>query len=176
MTATVSRRAVLAAGCMLSLAVQSQSQAQTQTQPGPTIVGWIEPVTLAGGQLSLEAKLDTGADVSSLDARDMRMFERDGRSWVSFAVPDRKGKRLRLARPVERMMEIKKASGGAQDRPVVLLEVCLGGVERLTTVNLVDRKQLSTPMLLGRSYLEGHFAVDSARTRTTAPDCSNVKR
>jgi hypothetical protein len=91
-------------------------------------------------------------------------------------VPDRKGQRLRIERPVERMMEIKKASGEAQDRPVVLLKVCLGGIERLTMVNLVDRTRLSTPMLLGRSYLEGHFAVDSARTHTTAPDCATARR
>ena len=142
----------------------------------PKVVGWIEPVTLSGGQLTLEAKLDTGADVSSLDARDLRLFERDGRQWVSFAVPDRKGRRLRIERPVERMMEIKKASGGAQDRPVVTLKVCLDGVERLTTVNLVDRGKLSTPMLIGRSFLEGHFAVDSARTHSTEPSCAGRVR
>jgi hypothetical protein len=157
----------LAAGCLVGLAAQAQA---------PKIVGWIEPVTLAGGQLALEAKLDTGADVSSLDARDIRIAERDGRSWVSFAVPDRKGRRLRIERPLERMMEIKKASGGSQDRPVVQLKVCLDGVERLTVVNLVDRERLSTPMLLGRSFLEGHFAVDSARTHTTAPDCGAAAR
>jgi hypothetical protein len=161
----------LATACTLGLAAAAPVHAQT-----PKVVGWIEPVTLSGGQLALEAKLDTGADVSSLDARDIRRFERDGRAWVSFSVPDRKGKHLRIERPVERTMEIKKASGDAQDRPVVLLKVCLGGVERLTTVNLVDRKRLSTPMLLGRSYLEGHFAVDSGRTHTTTPDCATAKR
>jgi len=153
----------------LALAAPGEARAQA-----PKIVGWIEPVTLSGGQLTLEAKLDTGADVSSLDARDLRLFERDGRQWVSFAVPDRKGRRLRIERPVERMMEIKKASGGAQDRPVVMLKVCLDGVERLTTVNLVDRSKLSTPMLIGRSFLEGHFAVDSARTHSTEPSCAGA--
>jgi hypothetical protein len=140
------------------------------------VIGWIEPVTLAGGRLKLEAKLDTGADVSSIDARDIRLFERDGTPWVSFAVPDRKGRRVRIERRIERMMEIKKASGGAQQRPVVMLKVCLGGVERLGVVNLVDRAHLSTPMLLGRSFLEGHFAIDSARTHTTAPNCTAASR
>jgi len=167
MLASASQAVALAAGCLAGLAAQAQA---------PKIVGWIEPVTLSGGQLRLEAKLDTGADVSSLDARELRIFERDGRRWVSFAVPDRKGRRLRIERPVERMMEIKKASGGAQDRPVVMLKVCLDGVERLTTVNLVDRERLSTPMLIGRSYLEGHFAVDSARTNSTEPNCAGGTR
>jgi len=172
MNAPASRRrtlAALSAGCMVGLAAPAQAET-------PRIVGWIEPVTLSGGQLALEAKLDTGADVSSLDARDIRSFERDGRSWVSFAVPDRKGRRLRLERPLERMMEIKKGSGATQDRPVVQLKICLDGVERLTSVNLVDRKHLSTPMLLGRSFLEGHFAVDSARTNTTSPACGAASR
>lgn len=142
----------------------------------PQVIGWIEPVTLVAGQLTLDAKLDTGADVSSIDARDIRQFERNGRPWVSFAVPDRKGRRVRMERPVERMMEIKKGSGGAQQRPVVMLKVCLGGVERLSVVNLVDRAHLSTPMLLGRSFLEGHFAIDSARTNTTKPNCATASR
>lgn len=159
-------------GAILALALAA---AGARAEPAQ-VIGWIEPVTLAGGKLTLDAKLDTGADVSSIDARDIRLFERDGRPWVSFAVPDRKGRRVRMERRIERMMEIKKASGGAQQRPVVMLKVCLGGVERLSMVNLVDRAHLSTPLLLGRSFLEGHFAIDSARTHTTTPDCGATSR
>lgn len=135
-------------------------------------VGWVEPVSIAGGKLVLEAKLDTGADVSSLDARDMRSFRRDGREWVSFAVFDGEGRRVHFERPVERKRKIKNAANDTQKRPVVLLEICLGGVQKMTPVNLVDRANMSTPMLIGRSFLEGSFAVDSALTRTTKADCS----
>ena len=141
----------------------------------PQLVGWIEPVSIAGGQIVLEGKLDTGADVSSLDARDMRTFTRDGRAWVSFAIPDRRGKRVRFERPVERQMEIKKASSGTQYRPVIEIDICLAGVRRTTLVNLVDRAHLSTPALIGRSFLEGHFAVDSGAKNTTTPDCPPEK-
>lgn len=162
---------ILALGCVLGLAASAPASAQDVK-----IVGWIEPVLLADAGVELEAKLDTGADNSSLDARDIRSFERDGRSWVSFDVVDRKGNTLRLERPLERTASIARASGGRQLRPVIRLEICLDGVLRASEVNLVDRGRLKLPMLLGRSFLEGQFAVDSGRTHTTTPGCARTGR
>lgn len=163
-------RTAFAAATSAALAAVAGFGAAGEAQ-AQKVVGWIEPVRIEGGRLVLEAKLDTGADHSSLDARDIRRFERDGRPWVSFAVLDADSRETRFERPLERIAMVTRASGGGQERPVVRLRICLDGVERLSEVNLVDRGRLKLPMLLGRSYLEGHFAVDSARTRITAPDC-----
>ena len=45
------------------------------------VLGWTEPVLLPEIGVALVAKLDTGADHSSVDARKIRLFRRDGRGW-----------------------------------------------------------------------------------------------
>ncbi|MBI2293303.1 MAG: ATP-dependent zinc protease, partial [Betaproteobacteria bacterium] len=70
-----------------------------------------------------------------------------------------------------RMARVKKAAGGVQNRPTVLLGVCLGNTYRVTEVNLTDRTGFKLPFLVGRSFLANRFAVDSSRTDTLEPAC-----
>ena len=52
------------------------------------IFGWVERVVLREAGFELKAKLDTGAETSSLDAVDIRRFKRGGESWVRFTIED----------------------------------------------------------------------------------------
>ena len=76
---------------------------------------------------------------------------------------------------MERVARVKKAAGGVQDRPAVLLGVCLGDTYRVTEVNLTDRTGFKLPFLVGRSFLADRFAVDSSRTDTIEPACRVTK-
>ena len=155
-------RCLLFAACAWSSA---QSAAQT------TVVGWIEPVKLGSEGVLIPAKLDTGADTSSLHASDIKWIRRNDGDWVSFDVVGKDERRVRLERKVERVTRVKKAAGGVQERPVVLLGVCLGNTYRTTEVNLTDRTGLKLPFLVGRSFLAEGFVVDSSRTETIEPSC-----
>lgn len=137
----------------------------------PTVVGWVESVTLGGERLVVPAKLDTGADTSSLHASDITWVRRDGGDWVAFDVVGKDNRKVRFERKVERVTRVRKAAGGVQARPVVLLGVCLGDTYRVTEVNLTDRTGLKLPLLVGRSFLAERFAVDSSRTDTVEPAC-----
>jgi len=137
----------------------------------PTVVGWIESVTLGSEGLVLPAKLDTGADTSSLHVSNVRWTRRESSEWVTFDVVGRDNRKVRLERKVERVARVKKAAGGVQDRPTVLLGVCLGNTYRVTEVNLTDRTGFKLPLLVGRSFLTDRFAVDSSRTDTLEPAC-----
>ena len=137
----------------------------------PTLVGWVEPVKLESEGMPLSAKLDTGADTSSLHARDITWIRRADGDWVAFDVIGDDNRKMRLERKVQRIAHVKKAAGGVQSRPTVLLGVCLGGVYRMTEVNLTDRTGFKLPVLLGRSFLGADFAVDSSRTHTIEPNC-----
>lgn len=53
------------------------------------LVGAVERVHLSPPDAVFEARIDTGAESSSLDARDIREFERDGSTWVRFLLVDR---------------------------------------------------------------------------------------
>ena len=138
---------------------------------GKSIFGWIERVKLAEAELAIDAKLDTGADTSSLNAPDPESFEKDDQDWVRFTVKNSTGDEHTFERPVERMVRIRSASGTGR-RYVVKMEVCVGDVKRETEVNLADREDLSYQMLIGRSFMEDYVLVDSASKHTRDPVCN----
>lgn len=120
----------------------------------------------------MEAKLDTGADNSSLDARLLTRKRNSSGERIVFEIENKAGVRTRLERSVVRVARIRRHYGKAEERPVVLLDICVGNVKRLIEVNLANRKKLSYKMLIGRSFLAGNTIVDPNRTFTTEPDCN----
>lgn len=140
----------------------------------PDLFGWAEPVVVEEAGFRLEAKLDTGADTSSLDAIDIRRFRRKGKSWVRFTVEDHdKGEDVRLERPLLRRVSIKRHDGDSQRRSVISLTVCLGEHRREVEFSLIDRSQFDYPVLLGRSALAGIAVVDPDETNLSEPDCGD---
>ncbi len=140
----------------------------------PDIFGWAEPVVLVETGFELEAKLDTGAETSSLDAIDIRRFRRKGKSWVRFTVEDHdNGDDVRLERPLLRRVLIKRHDGDSQRRSVVSLTVCLGDHRREVEFSLIDRSQFDYPVLLGRSALAGIAVVDPDEINLSEPDCGD---
>ncbi len=138
----------------------------------PDIFGWAEPVVLVEAGFQLEAKLDTGAETSSLDAIDIRRFRRKGKSWVRFSVEDHdKGEVMRLERPLLRRVRIKRHEGESQRRSVVSLTVCLGDHRRKVEFSLIDRSEFIFPVLLGRSALAGIAMVDPDEINLSEPAC-----
>lgn len=136
-----------------------------------TVVGWIERVKLGLEGLVISAKLDTGANTSSLHASEIRWYIRHDGDWVAFDLINEKEEKVRFERKVVRISRIKRFSGGVQKRPTILMGVCLGKVYRVTQVNLVDRKGFNYKFLVGRRFLAEHFAVDPARMYMVEPTC-----
>lgn len=131
----------------------------------PTL-GWIQTVRLLPERQELEAKLDTGADNSSLDARNIQSFERSGEEWVSFAVRNQQsGSTQTLMRKVEKWVRVRSAAG-VDRRPVVRMQICVGQHELDELFSLRDRQAMEYPVLLGRSTIAKLGAVDVTRTHT----------
>ena len=87
------------------------------------ILGWIENAFLPDPGLALKAKLDTGAETSSLDARVLKKFRKAGKRWVRFAVTDRdSGEEFVMVRERVRTIGVVQHDGSRQTRPVVMLE------------------------------------------------------
>jgi hypothetical protein len=146
------------------------------TQSPAKVFGWVEEGLLLPEKVSVKIKLDTGALTSSMDAKDLERFEKDGRKWVRFNVEvkdSETGKMVNIPfeRPVERNVKVRGA-GGAEHRPVVKLRMCIGDRVYNEEFSLKNRGKMLYPVLIGRRTLEHLGAVDVSRTFTTEPKCA----
>lgn len=137
------------------------------------ILGWAEHVLVGRSQLAMEAKLDTGADTSSIDASRIRRFRSANKKrWVEFRLTDEDtGRTIRYKKRLVRYAYIKEHDGPSQKRPVVKMQVCLGDHPMEIEMSLVDRSDFAYPVLLGRNALEGLIVVDSELRYTSSPSC-----
>ncbi|WP_163558541.1 ATP-dependent zinc protease [Halomonas sp. NO4] len=165
------RRGSLAAWLSAALLALGTASAQDEAQ----VFGWVEKATLEPWGVEVKAKLDSGALTSSLDARDIERFDKDGERWVRFRLEledEASGETFSetLERPVYRRLKLIGA-GGSDRRPVVLLKVCLGGTVYEEQFSLRDRGDMNYPLLLGRRTI-GHLGLlDVTETFLTEPDC-----
>ncbi|MCS0417754.1 ATP-dependent zinc protease family protein [Vibrio diabolicus] len=133
--------------------------------------GHIEVAEVEG--MSFPVKLDTGADVSSINAKDIKRFQKDGQDMVSFTYENDLGMTKAFTREVVDVMRITAKKGEkANERPVVEMHVKLGELEKKIRVNLQDRGRFHYSMILGKNFLK-HGAVVSSDTNyivTQKPD------
>lgn len=129
------------------------------------IMGWLESVYLRPWNLRLTAKLDTGANTSSLHADHIERFSREGKDWVRFSLAGKEDKKsLIVERPVVRTAYIKERMARSSKRDVVTLTLCKNGKDYETEFTLVDRSNFNYPLLLGRSFLQDVALVDASAT------------
>lgn len=159
---------------MLCAGVLASGDSLLAASRSKDIFGWVERVEVGESRLELEAKLDTGADTSSLDATKIRRYrQKDGDRWVEFLVVDRAGgRRIRYKKRLIRYAYIKEHEGPSQRRPVIQMEICLGDHLAEVEMNLVNRSGFDYPILLGRNALEDVALVDASESFTTPPECS----
>lgn len=146
------------------------------------IFGLHEQVYLPELGVSLAAKLDTGATTSSLSARNIKRFKRDGESWVRFQLAWDKAPEQVYELPLTRISRIKRRADDVDPeeektysaRPVVELTVHMGSRQQRIEVNLTDRSAFKYPFLLGARGLKGLGAVVDPSQSLTAgkPDLS----
>jgi hypothetical protein len=143
------------------------------------IYGYVEKVTLLDKNVTLSAKLDTGAKSASLHAINISPITVKGVPYLRFTVPTKEGDFVFEAEYIGKV-KIKVRESEANPgllkstpmrRPVVLLPVKLGDKVRAIQVNLTNRKRFIYPVLLGRdAIIDFNGAVDPAQTFTTSND------
>jgi hypothetical protein len=144
------------------------------------ILGWVEHVVLVEPGFRLRAKLDSGAETSSLDARIIKRFRKGGKRWVRFAVTNpRTGEEHVLVRERVRTIGVVQHDGVNQVRPTVRVQMCVSDRLLDVEVSLVDRGEFTYRLLLGRSALESFALIDPGNTFLSRPQCriaENVNR
>ena len=144
---------------------ESQRPRRSQVESAKITIGAVEDIVLSPWGVSFPARIDTGAELSSLDARDI-VVEND---VVEFKLGKRWGSR-RFRLPVLNWRHVR-TSMGTEKRPVVEISICLGSKLFRTLVTLRDRSEMTYPFLVGRSTLSDHFLVDPSRSRAVQPAC-----
>ena len=145
--------------------VNDDNQPSRQAEPPKITVGAVEEVILKPWGVSFAARVDTGADLSSLDARDVVVRN----NVAEFSLGKRWGSQ-RIQLPVVEWRRIQTALG-TETRPVVEISICLGSKLFRTPVTLKDRSEMRYPFLVGRTALNGKFLVDPSRSQPVGHAC-----
>lgn len=130
---------------------------------GKLVVGEVEKAYLVGPNFIYDARVDSGAETSSMDARNVRRFERDGQEWVRFdvPVPGKDEEFETLEREVVRNVRIIQANEEDYERrAVVELQFRIGDHEQKAEFTLSDRAHLTYPLLIGRNILRDVMLID----------------
>lgn len=146
------------------------------------VVGEIERIVIDPPGGSLVARIDTGADSSSLHAEELVEFERDGKRWVRFNVR-MDDTVATLERPIRRVAKVRSQDDAEpRKRPVVQLQIRLGTLRQTIDFTLADRSHMDNEALLGRNFLTDAALVDVGQQflqttpRTGTPDAGANSR
>ncbi|NVD24168.1 ATP-dependent zinc protease [Desulfuromonas acetoxidans] len=135
------------------------------------VIGAVEQVYISPPGVLLNARIDTGATTSSIDARNIEPFERDGKRWVRFEISDPENDEpvVLECRVVRRVKIIQAITEEKERRYVVELLVALGNVTRSAEFTLSDRAHVEYPVLIGRNILMDSMTVDVSKKFLSVP-------
>lgn len=127
------------------------------------IIGSTEYVEINGVK-NIPAKIDTGADTSSVWASNIDM-KKDG--TLTFVLFDKKsplytGEKLKSNDYV--VKAVRSSHGDEQIRYRVKLPLTLGGATFVTTFTLANRSRNNFPVLIGRHTLKDNYLVDVSKS------------
>lgn len=130
------------------------------------IIGAVEWARLEPADMVLEARIDTGAETTSVHAENIQLVEKEGKRYVRFLLRDEDGKEVEQELRLRRRVLIKQQEAEPERRYVVRMWLSLGEVRTRIDVNLSDREDFEYPLLVGRNFLVDAFIVDVSRHHT----------
>ena len=134
-----------------------------QTPDGKMYFGEDEYVYVKEADATFDARIDTGAAVSSISAQDITEFERNGKRWYRFTV-EANDHKIQVEAPYVRTSTIRQVSKHTTtERIVVALNVKVGDYSTTSEFTLSDRTRLQYPLLIGRTLMQDIAVVDVAR-------------
>jgi hypothetical protein len=118
------------------------------------------------GLENVDVKVDTGAYTASIHCHNIRVVTRRGKTRVTFSLLDPRHRlynNKELDLPVAGWRRVKNSFGQTEDRVTVKTSIRM--FDRLFGIELAltDRKDMSSPVLLGRKFLRRGFLVDVNR-------------
>lgn len=114
---------------------------------------------------AIKARVDSGAKTSSLQATNLKIFNKGAQEWVKFEVnPLQENRSIAIAceaRLIDRRM-VKSSSGISEERLVVKSPITLGDDTFEIELTLANRDTMEFRMLLGREAITERYMVNPA--------------
>ncbi len=130
-------------------------------------LGWQELVDLPDLKIKkIKAKVDTGANLATLHARNLRIRKKEGVKFIYFDIPPLPGKKKNRVRKGELLgyRRIKSSDGVIEKRPYIKTTMKLDGILKKIEITLTDRTTMDFHMLIGRKALGKRWLVDPSKS------------
>ena len=125
------------------------------------VVGWKENAALPDLNVkNVIAKIDTGANLASIDAADIKIVTRDEVKFVKFKVMKRNNTVRKTSAPLEGYKRIKSSNGDVEKRPYIKTTLLIDGIIKKIELTLTDRGPMDYTMLIGRKALGKRWDVN----------------
>ena len=125
------------------------------------VVGWKENAALPDLNVkNVIAKIDTGANLASIDAADIKIVTRDEVKFVKFKVMKRNNTVRKTSAPLEGYKRIKSSNGDVEKRPYIKTTLLMDGISKKIELTLTDRGPMDYTMLIGRKALGKRWVVN----------------
>jgi len=154
-------------GVEIKMPVESKPQQPKEVKKySQGIIGGVEPVYFLPMKSPFMARIDTGAETSSVDADNVVEFERDGEKWVSFDLVNRETQeKHHFEKKIVRQLAIKRALE-REKRVAVVMDIRLGKEIIKAQFSLAERDKFNYQGLIGRNILSGRAIVDPSLENT----------
>ena len=125
------------------------------------VVGWKENAALPDLNIvSVIAKIDTGANLASIDAADIKIVSRNKVKYVKFTVMKRNNTVRKTSAPLEGYKRIKSSNADVEKRPYIKTTLLMDGIAKKIELTLTDRGPMDYTMLIGRKALGRRWVVN----------------
>lgn len=138
-------------------------------------IGITELVSIGTRAVDVPAKIDTGADSSSIWASDIKV-KRDGTLvFKLFGEGSKYYSGKVFKRKDYKVASVRSAMGQEQVRYRTTLPVKIAGRKVRVLFNLADRSRNNFKILIGRRTIAGKFVVDVTKKSVESPDRPKTK-
>jgi|TARA_B110000037_G_scaffold184905_1_gene214036 hypothetical protein len=133
------------------------------------VVGWKENAALPDLNVkNVIAKVDTGANLASIDASDIKIVSRENVKYVKFKVMKRNNTVRKTSAPLEGYKRIKSSNGDVERRPYIKTTLLMDGISKKIELTLTDRGPMEYTMLIGRKALGKRWVVNPSISFSTS--------
>ena len=135
------------------------------------VVGWKEHAALPDLKVKdVIAKMDTGANLASIDASEIKYSTKDGVKHVNFKIMKRNNTVRKTSAPLAGFKRIKSSNGDVERRPYIKTTLLVDGISKKIELTLTDRGPMDYTMLIGRKALGRRWVVNPSVSFLTNPN------